>query len=144
MADNSDFDTEERYRLSIENIPVSECDYLPFGEDEGDIPCQDMPFDLSYGDSVTGVPSGTGFQQSRSSYDSGRSVARQSGLQNSARGYSEYASGRTGNDNSDVTYLNVPFSEKDEAKALGARWDKNARKWYVPAGIPLEQFSKWI
>lgn len=144
MADNSDFDTEERYRLSIENIPVSECDYLPFGEEEGYIPCQDMPFDLSYGDSVTGVPSGTGFQQSRSSYDSGRSVARQSGLQNSARGYPEHASGRTGNDNSGVTYLNVPFSEKDEAKALGARWDKNARKWYVPAGIPLEQFSKWI
>lgn len=144
MADNSDFDTEERYRLSIENIPVSECDYLPFGEDEGDIPCQDVPFDLSFGDSATGVPSGTGFQQSRSSYDSWRSVARQSGMQNPARGYSEYASGRTGNDNSGITYLNVPFSEKDEAKALGARWDKNARKWYVPAGIPLEQFSKWI
>ena len=27
-------------------------------------------------------------------------------------------------------YLNVPFPEKDKAKALGARWDANAKKWY--------------
>ena len=45
---------------------------------------------------------------------------------------------------SDVTYLNVPFSEKDEAKSLGARWDKNVKKWYVPAGVALEDFSKWM
>lgn len=147
MADNSDFDTEERYRHSIENIPVSESDYLPSLDDESDIPCQDEPFDLSFGDYGTGVPpvsSGNSFQKSRNSYDAGNSVARKSGLQNPSRGYPEHASGRTGNDNSDVTYLNVPFSEKDEAKALGARWDKNARKWYVPAGIPLEPFSRWI
>ncbi|WP_336083739.1 DUF5710 domain-containing protein [Thalassospira sp. CH_XMU1448-2] len=24
-------------------------------------------------------------------------------------------------------YLNVPFSEKDEAKALGAKWDRRAK-----------------
>ncbi len=30
------------------------------------------------------------------------------------------------------TYLDVPFKAKDEAKALGARWDFGARKWYVP------------
>ena len=29
-------------------------------------------------------------------------------------------------------YLNVPFAEKDEAKALGARWDPTARRWYAP------------
>ncbi len=28
-------------------------------------------------------------------------------------------------------YLNVPYEEKDKAKALGARWDKNAKKWYI-------------
>lgn len=27
-------------------------------------------------------------------------------------------------------YLNVPFSQKDVAKKLGARWDKNVKKWY--------------
>lgn len=28
-------------------------------------------------------------------------------------------------------YLNVKFSEKDEAKSLGARWDSNKKKWYT-------------
>jgi len=30
-------------------------------------------------------------------------------------------------------YLNVPYKEKDEAKANGARWDANAKKWYIYA-----------
>lgn len=42
------------------------------------------------------------------------------------------------------TYLNVPYAQKDEAKALGARWDNNQRKWYVPAGIAVEPFSRWL
>ncbi|RZT75509.1 hypothetical protein EV383_6250 [Pseudonocardia sediminis] len=29
-------------------------------------------------------------------------------------------------------FLDVPFAEKDEAKALGARWDPSARRWYAP------------
>lgn len=29
--------------------------------------------------------------------------------------------------------LNVPFSRKDEAKAIGARWDPNGKKWWLPA-----------
>ena len=28
-------------------------------------------------------------------------------------------------------YLNVPYSEKDEAKALGAKWNVKAKKWYT-------------
>lgn len=31
--------------------------------------------------------------------------------------------------------LHVPFDEKDEAKLLGARWDPQDRRWYVPAGV---------
>lgn len=27
-------------------------------------------------------------------------------------------------------YLNVPFSQKDVAKKLGAKWDKNVKNWY--------------
>lgn len=42
------------------------------------------------------------------------------------------------------TYLNVPYAQKDEAKALGARWDNSQRKWYVPAGIAVESFSRWL
>ncbi|HLS16850.1 MAG TPA: ATP-dependent helicase [Paenalcaligenes sp.] len=33
-------------------------------------------------------------------------------------------------------YLQVPFAEKDEAKALGAYWDPKARLWYIPARVP--------
>ncbi|MFJ3826012.1 DUF5710 domain-containing protein [Streptomyces nodosus] len=29
-------------------------------------------------------------------------------------------------------WLDVPFSEKDEAKAHGARWDPGAKRWYAP------------
>ena len=44
----------------------------------------------------------------------------------------------------DRTYLAVPYEEKDEAKALGARWDPGARSWYAPAGLDLTSFSSWI
>ncbi len=40
-------------------------------------------------------------------------------------------------------YINVPYKEKDEAKRLGARWDKKERSWYVPKGADLEKFSRW-
>jgi hypothetical protein len=40
--------------------------------------------------------------------------------------------------------LNVPFSEKDEAKALGARWDATTRNWYVPDGVDSAPFDRWI
>lgn len=42
------------------------------------------------------------------------------------------------------TYLTVPFKEKDSAKALGARWDGSARRWYVPAGLSLTPFAEWL
>lgn len=31
-------------------------------------------------------------------------------------------------------YLNVPYSEKDEAKALGAKWNAKAKKWFIIEG----------
>ena len=42
------------------------------------------------------------------------------------------------------TYLDVPFKAKDDAKALGARWDAAARKWYVPEGTELAPFNAWL
>lgn len=30
-------------------------------------------------------------------------------------------------------YLNVPFSEKEEAKFLGAKWDRNTKRWWLPS-----------
>ena len=36
--------------------------------------------------------------------------------------------------------LQCPFSEKYEAKALGARWDPEKRTWYVVDPKELDQF----
>ncbi len=40
-------------------------------------------------------------------------------------------------------YLNVPYAEKDAAKALGAKWDAAKKKWYVLMGTDVSSFSKW-
>ena len=44
----------------------------------------------------------------------------------------------------DRTYLAVPYDEKDDAKQLGAKWDRQAKAWYVPAGVDLEAFTPWL
>lgn len=41
------------------------------------------------------------------------------------------------------TYLNVPYAEKDAAKALGAKWDAAMKKWYAPGTIDIALFAKW-
>ncbi len=28
-------------------------------------------------------------------------------------------------------YLNVPYEEREQAKAMGAKWDPERKKWYV-------------
>ena len=40
--------------------------------------------------------------------------------------------------------LKVPYAEKDEAKALGARWNPTRKSWYVPDGVPVEPFERWL
>ena len=42
------------------------------------------------------------------------------------------------------TPLKVPFKEKDEAKALGARWNPDGKHWYVPEGVDAAPFEKWL
>ncbi|MFC1098375.1 zincin-like metallopeptidase domain-containing protein [Pasteurella multocida] len=44
---------------------------------------------------------------------------------------------------SDKIYLAVPFTDKDEAKKLGAKWDKVAKSWYVEGNVPSE-LKKWL
>ena len=44
---------------------------------------------------------------------------------------------------SDKTYLQVPYKEKNQAKELGAKWDRGKQSWYVPAGVDLALFAKW-
>ncbi|HAL05857.1 MAG TPA: hypothetical protein DCP26_00660 [Brevundimonas sp.] len=40
--------------------------------------------------------------------------------------------------------LDVPFSQKDEAKRLGARWSPSRRTWYIPSGRDPRPFAKWL
>ena len=40
--------------------------------------------------------------------------------------------------------LKVPFNEKDQAKSLGARWNAEAKHWYVPQGVDAAPFEKWF
>ena len=40
-------------------------------------------------------------------------------------------------------YLNVPFTEKNEAKKLGARWDKDNKSWYISDKLDIKDFAKW-
>lgn len=42
------------------------------------------------------------------------------------------------------TFLSVPYRDKNEAKSLGARWDKEAKSWYAPVGADLNKFEKFM
>ncbi len=42
------------------------------------------------------------------------------------------------------TFLYVPFAEKNEAKAAGAKWDIETKAWYAQAGSDLTKFNRWI
>jgi hypothetical protein len=43
---------------------------------------------------------------------------------------------------SERAYLDVPHAEKDQAKALGARWDAQAKRWYDPRP-PSPGLDRW-
>jgi exodeoxyribonuclease VII large subunit len=40
--------------------------------------------------------------------------------------------------------LRVPYTEKDQAKVHGARWDRDAQTWYAPPGTDLEKLKRWL
>lgn len=42
------------------------------------------------------------------------------------------------------TYLEVPYAMKNEAKALGARWDNEEKLWYAPEGSDRKAFEKFM
>jgi hypothetical protein len=41
------------------------------------------------------------------------------------------------------TYLKIPFSEKEAAKTLGAKWDWKVSLWYAPTPEIREACSRW-
>ena len=40
-------------------------------------------------------------------------------------------------------YLSVPYAERVEARELGARWDKEAKAWWIGANVDPAPFAKW-
>ena len=47
------------------------------------------------------------------------------------------AAAKTASDDGEKTYLNCPFDDKDECKALGGRWDGDAKNGMCrPAKTP--------
>src|SRR4051812_49170269 len=40
--------------------------------------------------------------------------------------------------------LLVPFVEKEDAKALGARWDARKKLWYAPPGADVQGLKRWL
>lgn len=41
-------------------------------------------------------------------------------------------------------YLSVPYSEKEQAKAAGAKWDREAKLWFAPEGADLAALKSWL
>lgn len=42
------------------------------------------------------------------------------------------------------TFLAVPYKEKNQAKKLGAKWDKDNKLWYAPEGTNLTPLAAWM
>ena len=42
------------------------------------------------------------------------------------------------------TFLAVPYKEKEQAKKLGAKWDKENKLWYAPEGTDLTSLAAWM
>ena len=42
------------------------------------------------------------------------------------------------------TFLTVPYKEKEQAKKLGAKWDKDNKLWYAPEGTDLTPLAAWM
>lgn len=40
-------------------------------------------------------------------------------------------------------YLACPYSEKDECRNLGGRWDKKKKAWYITEAMDALVFQKW-
>jgi hypothetical protein len=43
---------------------------------------------------------------------------------------------------SNIVYLSVPYSDKDQAKSMGAKWNPAEKKWYAPNG-EKSLIEKW-
>ena len=44
----------------------------------------------------------------------------------------------------EITWLEVPYEEKDTAKNHKARWDPDKRQWYAPPQVDRTPLRKWM
>lgn len=40
--------------------------------------------------------------------------------------------------------INVPYSEKEQVKSLGAKWDAESKTWFVPDNLNVSLFKSWL
>ena len=52
--------------------------------------------------------------------------------------------GSRGHPAAEKTGLRVPYNERQQAWAAGARWDGARKTWYVPKGGNLDNFQPWL
>jgi hypothetical protein len=41
-------------------------------------------------------------------------------------------------------WLLVPYRDKEEAKAVGCRWDPKHKRWYAPLATPQDKLKRWL
>lgn len=41
-------------------------------------------------------------------------------------------------------YIDVPYKDKGIVKLLGARYDGEKKKWYIPEGVDSKLFDRWM
>ena len=49
-----------------------------------------------------------------------------------------YSFGKKNLKEEEKNYINVKYADKEKAKKLGAKWDKEAKQWYITSN--LEEF----
>lgn len=72
-------------------------------------------------------------------------LQRRIAIEEKARVQQGKATGATPEGNQDIgrVFISVPYKQKEEAKALGAKWDRNEQSWYVPANLGAAPFAQW-
>ena len=41
-------------------------------------------------------------------------------------------------------FLDCSFDDNQNVKRMGGRWDRIQRKWYIPEGVPVSKFHRWL
>ena len=42
------------------------------------------------------------------------------------------------------TYIKVPYKDKDIVERMGAIYDGDKKMWYIPSGVDINPFKKWL